>query len=161
MLRRLSPRSQAGDTIIEVMLAFAILAFAIGIAYQTANRSLVATRQAQESSQATQIAQSQLEYVRSLSSDFSRIAQSGGYCIRQESGSINVIRSGDTNFATRCQDGIYDIRVFYCATQAAGTPPCDVVGPSAQDTFIARVTWQDVDGSGESSAALSLRMHAP
>lgn len=59
-------RQQRGDTIIEVMIVLAVLGLAIGIAYATANRSLLNARQAQENSQATAAAQSQVEQLVSI-----------------------------------------------------------------------------------------------
>ncbi len=59
-------RNQRGDTIIEVMIVLAVLGLAIGIAYSTANRSLLNARQAQENSQATAAAQAQVEQLVSI-----------------------------------------------------------------------------------------------
>lgn len=58
--------NQLGDTIIEVMVVLAVLGLAIGISYATANRSLQNSRQAQENSIATEIAQSQVEQLVSI-----------------------------------------------------------------------------------------------
>jgi type II secretory pathway pseudopilin PulG len=57
---------QAGDTIVEVMIVLSVLGLAIGISYATANRSLLNARQAQENSQATAAAQSQVEQLVSI-----------------------------------------------------------------------------------------------
>ncbi len=66
-LRRLGRTdTQRGDTIIEVMIVLAVLGLAIGIAYSTANRSLLNARQAQENSQATAAAQAQVEQLVSI-----------------------------------------------------------------------------------------------
>lgn len=59
-------KHQHGDTIIEVMIVLAVLGLAIGIAYSTANRSLLNARQAQENSQATAAAQAQVEQLVSI-----------------------------------------------------------------------------------------------
>ncbi len=52
---------QAGDTIVEVLLAIAILGVILAGAYVTANRSLNSEHDAQEHSQALTIAQAQIE----------------------------------------------------------------------------------------------------
>ncbi len=60
-------KSQAGDTIVEVLIALTILGLALSIAYATASRSLTAIRLANETSNATAIAKSQVEQIRSAS----------------------------------------------------------------------------------------------
>ncbi|HET7060453.1 MAG TPA: prepilin-type N-terminal cleavage/methylation domain-containing protein [Candidatus Saccharimonadales bacterium] len=65
MLKKLRA-NQSGDTIVEVMIVLAVLGLAIGISYATANRSLLNARQAQENSQASAAAQSQVEQLVSI-----------------------------------------------------------------------------------------------
>ncbi|MGH7195196.1 MAG: type IV pilus modification PilV family protein [Candidatus Saccharimonadales bacterium] len=60
--------SQAGDTIVEVLIATAILGLILAGAYATSNRSLNSERDAQEHTQALTIAQSQIESLRSAGS---------------------------------------------------------------------------------------------
>lgn len=59
-------RRQAGDTIVEVMIAVAVSSAVLGSAYTITNKSLSNTRLAQEHSEAQKIAQSQLEQIRSI-----------------------------------------------------------------------------------------------
>lgn len=66
---RLKRSRESGDTIVEIMIVLAILGFAISIAYSTATKSLLASRAAQESSQATALVQGQLEGLRALSAN--------------------------------------------------------------------------------------------
>jgi prepilin-type N-terminal cleavage/methylation domain-containing protein len=67
-LRRLR-NSQAGDTIIEVLIATAIVGLAIALAYGVANRSIRAARQAQERVEAVKIAETQLESMKAIASN--------------------------------------------------------------------------------------------
>jgi prepilin-type N-terminal cleavage/methylation domain-containing protein len=53
--------NQSGDTIIEVLIAMAILAVILTGAYATSNRSLITERDAQEHSEALTVAQTQVE----------------------------------------------------------------------------------------------------
>ena len=53
-----------GDTIIEILLAIAVLSLVLSISYGLANRSSQAIRQAQERSEAQKIAEEQLELLR-------------------------------------------------------------------------------------------------
>src|SRR5579884_4195391 len=61
--------SSSGDTIVEVLIVLTVLGLALGISFATANTSLLNTRQAQENSEATEIAQSQIESLRELVSN--------------------------------------------------------------------------------------------
>lgn len=55
---------QRGDTIVEVMLAMAVIGMVLGVAYGIANRSVTIGRSAQERSEALKIAESQLELIK-------------------------------------------------------------------------------------------------
>ncbi|HSX32247.1 MAG TPA: hypothetical protein VLF43_03225 [Candidatus Saccharimonadales bacterium] len=62
-LRRYHER---GDTIVEVLITIAVVSLILGGAYVTTNRSLQATRSAQERSIALKLAESQIERLKSL-----------------------------------------------------------------------------------------------
>jgi hypothetical protein len=64
-LRRLN---QAGDTIVEVLVAMTVLTFILAGAYVAANSSLTAEVRSGERSQALQLVQGQLELLRAYSS---------------------------------------------------------------------------------------------
>ena len=70
---RLLSLRQSGDTIVEVLIVLAVLGLAIGISYSTATKSLLATRQAQENTQATQLLQGQIERLYALSANASTV----------------------------------------------------------------------------------------
>ena len=55
-----------GDTIVEVLIAMAVAASVLAIAYATTNRNLLITRSSQERAEATRIAQGQIESLRSV-----------------------------------------------------------------------------------------------
>jgi prepilin-type N-terminal cleavage/methylation domain-containing protein len=57
---------ERGDTIVEVLIAIAVISLVLGGAYVTTNRSLQATRAAQERSIALKLAESQLERIKGL-----------------------------------------------------------------------------------------------
>jgi type II secretory pathway pseudopilin PulG len=56
-----------GDTIVEVLIALAILGLVIGSAYSIASRSLKSAQQAQERTQATKLAEGQIDSIKYLS----------------------------------------------------------------------------------------------
>lgn len=61
-----SLKNQRGDTIVEVLIAIAVMSLVLGGAYVTTNRNLLATRAAQERSNALTLVESQLEQIKSL-----------------------------------------------------------------------------------------------
>lgn len=159
-------RRQSGDTIVEVIIVLAVLGLAIGISYATANRSLQATRQAEENTQATEILQGQLESLRSYagindSANSHYVYQaSNAFCIDSTG---NVVKSTmlsnldvasathtdiPTNYPGGCHvNNLYDIAIGYDESQT--------------ETFTARVTWDDVTGVGKDTVTLVYRLHKP
>ncbi len=65
-LRRLS---ESGDTIVEVLLAIAVVSAVLGGAFVSANRSLNGTRVSQERSEATKLVQGQAELLSAATKD--------------------------------------------------------------------------------------------
>ena len=140
-MKRLLKLKQRGDTIIEVMVVLAVLGFAISISYATANRSLLATRAAQESSEATALLKSQIELLRYLAPNGTAVAnenifQAGPFCIQ-----ANVV-------STTCKFGLDD-RYNVAITRVA------------DNTFTLKADWENVQGQGRDSATLVYRVHAP
>jgi prepilin-type N-terminal cleavage/methylation domain-containing protein len=64
--QKLSPkRLQRGDTIVEVLIAIAIISLVLTGAFSTTHASLLATRTSQEHSEALKLLESQIESIRS------------------------------------------------------------------------------------------------
>jgi prepilin-type N-terminal cleavage/methylation domain-containing protein len=57
---------QRGDTIIEVLIVIAVITLVLAGAYVTTNRSLLATRAAQERGNALKLAETQIEEIKGL-----------------------------------------------------------------------------------------------
>ena len=68
----ISKLNDKGDTIVEVLLAIAIVGVVLGGAFVAANRSLNIAQQSQDRSQATKILEAQLERLKSIASDRSK-----------------------------------------------------------------------------------------
>lgn len=56
-----SSRAQAGDTIVEVLIAIAVISSVLAITYSIMNRNLLTMRDNQERAEATKLIQAQLE----------------------------------------------------------------------------------------------------
>ena len=74
--------SQRGDTIVEVLLAMAVVGLVLGVAYGITNRSVAIGRSAQERSEALKLAETQLELLKEY--------------ISQENIETNVMQKLDT-----------------------------------------------------------------
>src|SRR5438874_2693031 len=61
--------NQTGDTIVEVLVATAVISFVIGTSFSLVSRNLKVTRGAQEHTEALKLAENQLEYLRVASAD--------------------------------------------------------------------------------------------
>lgn len=169
MLGCLRKLSQKGDTIVEVMIVLAVLGFALSIAYTTATRALSNTRQAQESSEATRLAQTQIEMLRALApskyndtfdphDQYDIFKSRNPFCLATGAFSPYTIydyATGDTSPSSGgaippnpCQNQgrskIYNQKVTY---------------DSASGTFTILVSWDNVRGDGTDTVQMSYRVY--
>lgn len=85
---------ERGDTIVEVLIAVAVVALVLAGAYVATNRSLLAARSSQERLNALKLAEAQMELVKSLAdTEPARLFTDSGpnvspnpFCIEKESG---------------------------------------------------------------------------
>ncbi len=118
--------NQLGDTIIEVMLAIAVIGMVLGASYATANRALRTGRSAQEQTEALKLAESQVEKLKYMSAQFvagtpvagtifDTAASSTAFCI--DDSFVKILASSGT-FAASCngRSGLYDQLVNYDST---------------------------------------------
>lgn len=95
IMRKQHTLSQTGDTIVEVLFAVLVVGLAVGLAYGIANRSLRASRQAQERGEAIKLVEGQTESVKALASSNNLIFDKSVYCIND--GQIVDISNFKTN----------------------------------------------------------------
>lgn len=141
MLVKLNNR---GDTIVEVLIVLAVLGLAIGISYATANRSLLNARQAQESSEASVLLQSQLEALRvqAPTQPAAIFQDDHPFCIDPASSSVVIYNDA---VPSNCRyNNLYKVKISY--------------NPS-HDTFTLTATWADVLGHGFDNSTLVYRIH--
>ena len=128
------PLKQKGETIVEVLIAIAILALVLSASYALARRSSQGVRQAQERSEALKFAEEQLELLKSYgSTSRASIPNNSVFCVRLNGSSVEVINNVDVNSGDNCNkgpDGRYKITV-----QKSGS------------NFASRVVWDNVTGS--------------
>jgi hypothetical protein len=155
-------RNQAGDTIVEVLIAITVVAAVLGGSYTVVNRTMANSRQAQEHAEALQMANKQVEYITSLVAT----AQAGDLydgnprfsCINKDTGVIvgqTLLGGGadgpaaNGNYALACRD----------ASPAGYLTAFEYV--SAGRYFKVYITWPSVTGDGNDRVSLVYRPYRP
>lgn len=155
-----------GDTIVEVLIAIAIIGMILGGALASANRSLQAERRAQERTEASRVAEQQLELLK-LSSQQSDSIYTGvnDFCVDNNLSRYNFssLPSSDYrndahtlqpggNYPVECQIAYNNNGYFYYAWISRST---DMLDP---DNFNIRVRW---DGAGgiRQQVSFNYRVH--
>ncbi len=152
--------NQIGDTIIEVMIAMAVIGLTIGGAYGIANRSLQASRGAQERGEALKLAEAQLERIRAVTNDPNRLPGSDlfgqlpeRFCIQNSDSSEDwVVQSTELDAlqsdSQDCKDGLYHVSVSK-----------DNVGvENASTQFTVLVQWFQLGSSNIDQVSIAYRV---
>lgn len=156
-LRQLA-KVTAGDTIIEVLVCLTVLGSGLSISYAVANRVLNGARDAQERTEAVQIAQSQLELVRHDMVSTGGNAFSGAhlFCLNDD-GSVVAF----TAIATLPPLSSDDFSQYPAAcTNIRNLFNMSVGYTSSNDNFYATVRWYRL-GGGYDQVQLAYRIHTP
>lgn len=125
-----------GDTIVEVLIAIAIISLVLAGAYVSANRSAKATRTAQEHGEALKAAESQVELIKvAARTGAPDIFSAGDFCI-----------TGGTLGAS-------------CVTPPTGVEYTTIViHASGSHDFVVRTTWDSItEGTNQNSVELDYR----
>ncbi len=88
-------KRQKGDTIVEVLIAIAVVSSVLGIAYGTMSRNLQIMRTNQERTEASRLGQGQMEMLKALwGSDQQAIISQGnaGFCL--DGGALRLLDGG-------------------------------------------------------------------
>ena len=145
-------RKQRGDTIVEVMIALAVLAMAFSLAYATANRSLLQARNAQEHTEALQYLSGQVELLRAKTDDPALFDTSSQFCMNTTDGSIIRPVTSSCTITPNGSGANYAITIAYTDPQTNGAD---------QDNFKLTVTWPGVGHNGVQQEQLFYKVHQP
>lgn len=128
---------ERGDTIVEVLIAIAIISLILGGAFILTNRSLKGTQSAQERLNAIKLVESQLEQVKNLAAtDGDAVFGSSvppSFCVNNSGGVVSSSNAG-------CKVGIN-------GNPATAEPIFNLSITRSGNTFTVRNVWNNVRGS--------------
>ncbi|MBA2278919.1 type II secretion system protein [Candidatus Saccharibacteria bacterium] len=118
-------RHQSGDTIVEVLIAIAVITSVLGTAFGTMNRNMLILRDNQERTESTKLAQGQIESLKAAWDNTSQKAQitgqsSFGFCMNGTTvvdltgnAAPTDITSADdfANYPAECKKSYYNIGI--------------------------------------------------
>jgi prepilin-type N-terminal cleavage/methylation domain-containing protein len=144
---------QAGDTIVEVLIAIAVLSLILTAAFITANNSLKATRDAEEHGQAQALVTAQLEKVKQLASaNPTSIFVAFPFCVDSSLQVIDLSSPGNAAACTLKSDGT--------TPAPSGFEPAYHLSVSQNaNIFTATATWASATGSGKANVSMAYRVY--
>ena len=146
--------SEAGDTIVEVLVAIGVISVVLGSAYVMTNRSLQGTRDSQERVNATKLVESQIEELKSVAaSNPDAIFGSGtppSYCMSgpDASNKLNVTPSTDD----LC-------KVDTTGTHTGVEPVFNLAITRSGNTFTVKADWVSVRGDATNEVLMKYRVY--
>lgn len=145
-LRKLTQR---GDTIVEVLIAIAVITTVMSGAFLMTNRSLQGTRDAQDRVNATKLTESQLELLKNVVANNSAVVFGGSapasFCI---TGSVTIVASSNSA----------------CTMDVTGAPTISQPAFSLSitrltNTFTISNSWTSVRGNTNNNVQLKYRIY--
>lgn len=138
---------QSGDTIVEVVIAIAVIAVVLTGAFVVTNRSLTAVRDSEEHSEALNLLQGQVEQLRNGALSLKSSETGNGakaFCF--DSGGTNTLLPS----ASCTQNTLYSLSVQECSSSVC--PPSGLT-----TTFLCIATWDSLNG-GKDQVQLTYRV---
>ncbi|HUS25754.1 MAG TPA: prepilin-type N-terminal cleavage/methylation domain-containing protein [Nevskiaceae bacterium] len=137
---------ERGDTLVEVLIAIAVVALILGGAYVTTNRSLIATRDSQERATGLKLAESQLEQLKGVIITNPTVGSTGDFCISSAGTAV-------TSTSAACKVNNNGV-----ATTVEPAYNLSITRSVTGDTFTAKNQWNRV-GGGTDQLQLVYRVH--
>lgn len=151
-MNRWKQMRERGDTLVEVLIAISVVSLILGGAYITTNRSLLATRAAEERGNALKLAESQLEQLKGFAkTDPDAIFGSGTpspFCIAGQPASVVIATSSECKVDA--------------SGQPTGTEPIftlSITRGSDINTFTVTNEWTDASGRITDNLRLIYRVY--
>jgi prepilin-type N-terminal cleavage/methylation domain-containing protein len=148
-INRLARQSgkQRGDTLVEVLIAVTVVSMVLGGAYVTTNKSLLATRAAQERSNALKLTESQVEQLKGLvaTNPSAVFATTTPFCIYNQT---NILPASDSRCTQNAAGGL-----------AAGEPKFTLSIVRVGNDFTVKNTWVNVSGKVTDKMVIKYRVY--
>ena len=140
---------QRGDTIVEVLISIAVISLVLGGAYVTTQRSLLASRDAQERGNALKLTEGQLEQLKNIASS---------------SNASTLFGSGTTGTFCVVGGSIVSASNAGCAVDSAGQPTgkepvYHLSATRSGNTFTVVNTWASLINSTNDNVQLAYRLY--
>lgn len=138
---------QAGDTIVEVLIAISVISLVLVGAYISTNQNVAVTEDAQERSQATKLVETQIEYLRTAGIDGSGVSKAVGTCYTTEG-----VKTYDDSPPT----GVNPCIVSSSGESGyAGEPAYTLsINQSDTDTYTVQANWDSLTSSGSNNVTM-------
>ena len=133
---------QKGDTIIEVLIAMAVIGLVLGGAFGLSNRATQTGRAAQERTEALKLAENQLELTKAFLSDpatYNVDGFVGPFCI-DETLSTGAGNAAIASPNALCEKGLYTVSIE----------------ETSANTYEVKVTWERINTTSGEDGELSL-----
>lgn len=145
---KLRPLKERGDTIVEVLIAVAVIGMTLGGAYVTTNRNMQTSRNTEERSAGLKVAEGQIEQLKALiAKDAAKVfggSLPGTFCVNEG----DVFGSNNTKCKVNLQ-----------GKAVAATPQYEISNTKDGNTFTVHVTWDRVGGGNKSDVRMIYRIH--
>lgn len=152
MRRGLKTRRQAGDTIVEVLIAVAIISLILAISYATTTRNTRSIQDAQERSQAIQIAQRQIELLKGTKGTPNQINTATQKCFSAADGAPKASNGVDGN--DNCEVAADGSKV----TTAGFEPAYHIaITGSSSTVYKVTITWDSLLNSSKDKLSMFYR----
>ncbi|HEU4914118.1 MAG TPA: hypothetical protein VFT16_01805 [Candidatus Saccharimonadales bacterium] len=142
-------QSQKGDTIVEVLIAIAVITSVLGGAFVMTNRSLQNTRTSQERVNAVKLVESQVELLKSLAATNSPAIFGAGvpapFC-------INSARIAVASNTAAC-------KVDTSGNATTSQPAFNLAVTRSGNTFTVTNTWIDIRSGGSNTVQMKYRVY--
>ncbi len=158
IMTRLRVKQQRGDTIMEVMICIAILGFVLAAAFALASRNQTSARQSQERSEALQLADSQLELLKTYAGSYKLPAGTHThFCMKTDASDVidfptasgpPVSAVADTDpakYPDACRRGT-DQRYWVAIWSGTSTPQASAAIGAQPGVFGVTVRWDSAGG---------------
>lgn len=150
--------NQRGDTIIEVMVALAVLGLAFAISYATANHALNGSQNSQEHGQALQILDSQVEMARANVANSSLYSYSNpGQTFCMNPATQAPVPASDSSCQMTDGGAQYQIIDSYSPVSVSGGS-CSTPSTVCLDNFTFKITWNGIGNLGNQQESVNYQL---